>query len=124
MKLTRIYAGPDGQSHFEDLELPMDESQRRATSDALSATTAAFGVSQALPAQDWHHAPRRQLVAVLSGALEIRVGDGSSRRFGVGDVFFADDLAGQGHHTSDVGGPMRLLYVHVPDDFDPSSWRA
>jgi quercetin dioxygenase-like cupin family protein len=124
MKLTRIYAGDDGQSHFEDLELPMDESQRRATSDALSATTAAFGVSAQLGAQDWHHAPRRQLVAVLSGALEIRVGDGSSRRFGVGDVFFADDLAGQGHHTSDVGGPMRLLYVHVPDDFDPTAWRT
>ncbi|HLF79872.1 MAG TPA: hypothetical protein VJB57_20515 [Dehalococcoidia bacterium] len=123
MKLTRIYAGADGQSHFEDLELPMDESQRRATSESLLATTAAFGVSDQLAAQDWHHAPRRQLVAVLSGALEIRCGDGSTRRFGVGDVFLADDLAGQGHHTSDVGGPMRLLYVHLPDELDPAKWR-
>jgi hypothetical protein len=123
MKLTRIYAGDDGQSHFEDLEMPMDESQRRATSDSIMATTAAFGVSAALPAQDWHHAPRRQLVAVLSGALEIRCGDGSTRRFNAGDVFMADDLAGQGHHTSDVGGPMRLLYVHLPGELDPTLWR-
>jgi hypothetical protein len=123
MKLPRIYTGEDNQSHFEELELPMTQ-ERRATSDWLSGATAAFGESPALEPQDWHHAPRRQLVAVLSGALEIEVGDGSKRRFNTGDYFLADDLSGQGHRTVDVEGPVRLLYVQLPPDLDPTRWRT
>jgi hypothetical protein len=123
MKLPRIYTGDDNQSHFEELDLPMS-SERRATSQWLAGATTAFGESPALSPQDWHHAPRRQLVAVLSGALEIEVGDGSKRRFNTGDCFLADDLSGQGHRTSDVLGPVRLLYVELPLDLDPAQWRG
>ncbi len=124
MKITRIYTGNDGESHFEDLELPMDTAQRRATSVAIAATRASFGISDALEPQDWHHAPRRQLVAVLSGVLEIECGDGSRARFAAGDTFIADDLAGRGHLTRDLEGPVRLLYIHLPDDLNFSAWQA
>jgi hypothetical protein len=123
MKLPRIYVGDDNKSHFEELDLPMLP-DRRATSEWLTGAAMAFGESPALPPQAWHHAPRRQLVAVLSGALEIEVGDGSKRRFGTGDFFLADDLAGQGHRTNDVEGPVRLLYVELPPDLDPTQWRT
>jgi hypothetical protein len=122
MKLPRIYTGEDGESHFEEVELPMT-AERRATSEWLTGARTAFGESAALPPQDWHHAPRRQLVAVLSGALEIEVGDGSQQRFGRGDYFLADDLSGQGHLTRDVEGPVRLLYVELPSELDPTKWR-
>jgi hypothetical protein len=122
MKLAHIRAGDDGESHFEEFDLALDPSQRRATSPAIPADAVAFGVSEGLlEPQDWHHAPRRQLVAVLSGMLEIEVGDGSTRRFGPGDAFVADDLKGRGHLTRDVDGPVRLLYVHLPDTLDLSS---
>jgi quercetin dioxygenase-like cupin family protein len=124
MKITRIYAGDDGQSHFQDLDIPEDLTQRRATTDAIDAERVAFGLSPALPMQDWHHAPRRQLVAVLSGALEIEVAGGEKRRFNPGDCFIADDLAGRGHRTEDVSGPVRLLYVHLPDTTDFTPWRT
>ncbi len=124
MKLTRIRAGEDGESHFETLDLPLDTSQRRATSAWLTAAETAFGLSDALEEQDWHHAPRRQLVAVLSGILEIEVGDGSTARFGQGDTFIADDLTGRGHLTRDVQGPVRLLYVRLPNDLDLDAWIA
>ena len=123
MKLPRIYTGDDNQSHFEELDLPMN-SDRRATSEWLTGAKTAFGESPALEPQDWHHAPRRQLVAVLSGALEIEVGDGTKRRFNVGDFFLADDLTGQGHQTTDVEGPVRLLYVELPPELDPTRWRS
>ena len=124
MKLTRIRTGDDGQSHFEVLDLPMDTTQRRATSVAIAATQAGFGISDALEPQGWHHAPRRQLVAVLSGVLEIEVGDGSTARFVAGNTFIADDLTGRGHLTRDVAGPVRLLYVHLPDDLDFTPWQS
>ena len=123
MKITHIYVGNDGESHFEDLEMPEDTTQRRSTTDAIDAERVAFGLSPALGTQDWHHAPRRQLVAVLSGALEIEAG-GEMRRFGPGDCFIADDLAGHGHRTTDAEGPMRLLYVHIPDTADFAAWRT
>jgi hypothetical protein len=123
MKLTRIYTGEDNRSHFEELDLPAHE-ERRFTSVPIAATQAAFGESRTLEPQDWHHAPRRQIVAVLAGALEIEVGDGSKRRFGAGDCFLADDLTGQGHLTRDVSGPLRLLYVHLPEDMDVTAWRG
>ena len=122
MKLTRICTGDDGESHFEDIDLPMDTTQRRATSVSIAATRAAFGASDALEPQDWHHAPRRQLVAVLSGLLEVEVGDGSKARFGPGDTFVADDLTGRGHLTRDLEGPVRLLYVQLPKDLDLDSF--
>ena len=125
MKLTLIYAGDDGESHFEDLDLPLDMSQRRATSDAIPATQVAYGLSQTmLPPQDWHHAPRRQLVTLLTGAMEIEVGDGTKRHFAVGESFIADDLSGRGHLTRDLEGPVNLLYVHLPDELDFSRWRS
>lgn len=118
MKITRIRTGNDGESHFQELDLPLDQSQRRATSPWMPAGAAAFGLSDALEPQDWHHAPRRQLVAVLGGVLEVEVGDGSKARFGTGDTFIADDRAGRGHLTRDLEGPVRLLYVQLPDDLD------
>ena len=123
MKLPRIYVGEDNQSHFEELELPLLP-DRRNTSEWLSGANVAFAESAALEPQDWHHAPRRQLVLVLSGALEVEVGDGSKRRFGVGDFFLADDLAGQGHRTRDVEGPIRLFYAELPQELDPEQWRS
>lgn len=123
MKVPHIYTGEDNQSHFGQVDLPMTP-DRRATSVWLDGARVAFGESPALEPQDWHHAPRRQLVAVLSGALEIEVGDGSRRRFNTGDCFLADDLAGQGHLTRDVEGPVRLLYAELPSELDLTPWRT
>ena len=48
---------------------------------------------------DWHPAPRRQYVIILSGQLEIGLGDGTTRRFGPGDARLVEDTTGQGHTT-------------------------
>lgn len=126
MKVTRIYTGADNRSHFEELDMPLHAAagSRRDTSNPLPAIGAAFGESAVLLPLDFHTAPRRQLVAMLSGSLEIECGDGSKRRFGPGDVFFADDTAGQGHVARDLSGPVRSLYVFVAPDADPGIWRA
>ena len=61
---------------------------------------------------DWHCAPGRQYVVTLDGEGEIEVGDGSTKRFGPGDVLLAEDLTGQGHVTRVVGGnPRTMMWV-------------
>lgn len=52
---------------------------------------------------DWHPAPRRQFVLILSGVLEVTVGDGETRRFGPGSVVFVEDTDGQGHQSRALG---------------------
>ena len=45
----------------------------------------------------WHNESRRQYLIVLSGQMEITVGDGTARVLRPGDVLLAEDLTGQGH---------------------------
>jgi len=95
--------GDDGHSHFEDLPLPAGESHNVA----LQAGANLVFRCSTMPADqwnDWHTTPRRQYVFILMGQMEIGIGDGTTRRFGPGDVVLADDLTGPGHRTRWVGG--------------------
>ncbi|GAF92940.1 unnamed protein product, partial [marine sediment metagenome] len=49
-----------------------------------------------------------QFVVTLAGEGEIIVGDGTSRRFGPGDIMLAEDITGQGHITRAVGKRPRI----------------
>ena len=107
---ARIYTGHDGQTHFEDLPLPAEESHNVALQAGANLVFRCF------PADywsDWHTAPRRQYIFILVGQMEIGIGDGTTRRFGPGDVVLADDLTGQGHTTRSVGVPRISATVPV-----------
>ncbi len=105
MKITKLYTGKDGESHFEEIEVEIDKIQ--------SADGILFRQSLPGTVQDWHPAPRRQYVITLSGQGEIEIGDGTVRRFGPGDIMLADDTTGRGHITRAVGNKPRL-YVQIP----------
>ena len=92
--IVRIYTGEDSESHFEDLpQLPPGEVDRIGTK---SGEDLVFRHSQEDSFSDWHHPTRRQYLIVLSGSMEVSVGDGSSRQFQPGDVLLAEDMTGQG----------------------------
>ena len=99
--IVRIYTGQDGQTHFEDLPLPAEESHNVALQAGANLVFRCFPADYF---SDWHTAPRRQYIFILAGQMEIGIGDGTTRRFGPGDVVLADDLTGQGHTTRSVGG--------------------
>jgi hypothetical protein len=62
------------------------------------------------------HAPAD--LAILSGAVEVETSDGQKRRLGPGEMFLADDCGSRGHKTRTIGGPARILFVHLPADLD------
>ncbi len=106
MMFVRLYSGHDGQSHFEELDT-------REGSTLFSNMHSAVGVvfkndrpSQSL---EWHTAPRRRYIITLSGSVDIRIGDGTVKTFGPGDVFLAEDLTGQGHTTVPKGNWTRAI---------------
>lgn len=123
MRIVRVFTGSDGQSHFEDLDIPEKPHRRGFLTALVPATVMAFREAPT-GGEDYHTSPRRQLVVCLSGKLEVECGDGSQRLFGPGDVLLADDTTGQGHRSRDLEGPRRSMWIGLPDDFDLSAWRA
>ncbi|HEX5814604.1 MAG TPA: cupin domain-containing protein [Methylomirabilota bacterium] len=98
-KTHRLYTGPDGQSHIE----PIEVEHKTDWLKGLPATQIAFRVWPQGEFLDWHPAPRRQFVIILSGQLEIGCGDGTKQVFGPGDARLVEDTTGKGHTTRVVG---------------------
>jgi hypothetical protein len=112
MNYFRIYAGSDGESHFEDVEVQADAAGSSELSAMIPAQGVIFRRSSADQYIDWHPAPRRQFVITLSGEAEITASDGEVRRIGPGTVMLADDTTGKGHITRGIGERERLsLFV-------------
>ena len=81
MQVTRIYSGDDGQSHFEDMEVALEDLGARGHLSApWPASAVLFREVAGDYALDFHTAPRRQLVVNLTGSVDIEVGDGKVRR--------------------------------------------
>ena len=109
MNTFRLYTGSDGQSHIE----PVDLARAAAWTKGIATTQIAFRESPVGNFIDWHPAPRRQFVIILSGQLEIGLGDGSKHLFGAGDARLVEDTTGKGH-TTRVHGNVPCLTATVP----------
>ena len=110
MRITRIYTGDDGESHFEDRDIPLTD---RGPIGAISSLELATGIVFRTTDGDYdlgfHTAPRRQYVIMLSGGgVELEVGDGTKRRLGPGDVLLAEDTTGRGHISRAIDGEPRV----------------
>ena len=99
MGTYRLFTGNDGQTHIEEIDLE----QNPDWTAGQDTTTITFRETPAGRFQDWHPAPRRQYVIILSGQLEIGLGDGSKHVFGPGDARLVEDITGQGHTTATYG---------------------
>ncbi len=112
MKILRVFTGEDGKSHFEDIDIPLDEEHEFGSMSALhEARGVIFRKNPANYDLDFHNAPRRQYVVNLQGTLELETGDGSKRRLEPGDILLGEDKTGQGHITRAVDGPGRSLFI-------------
>ena len=119
MEYVRIYAGDDGQTHFEDVtvEGELREVVAGVPPVLVSAphpAAALIFVQQPEDAADWenHVAPQRQWVINLRGRAAITVSDGERREFDPGAIILAEDTEGAGH----VSTPLTddLLFVMIP----------
>ncbi len=116
--ITRIYTGPDGLAHAEDIELKLNA---RGATDMLKATGAEFSVrpptAGASPrntaatdpgAAGWHTGPARQFVITLSGNSEVEVSGGVHVAAGPGHINLIEDTTGKGHVTRNFGPEDRI----------------
>ena len=107
--VTRIFTGPDGQTHAEEINVKL---ARDDVSTELSEMMKTTGVRFRRQApnyfEDWHTAPRKQYVITLSGRGEIELTGGKKIPIGPGHILLAEDVTGKGHISRGVGTEDRI----------------
>ena len=117
MQVVRIFTGPDGKSHLEDVDIELED---RGAAGRISRLWSGSGVQfREVDGDyhiDYHTAPRRQLVVNLTGSVEIETGAGDRRVLGPGTILLAEDLTGQGHISRSVNRePRACLFVPLDE---------
>jgi hypothetical protein len=122
MTYVRVYAGPDGESHLEDVALEMAPTgvfpglPLLAVAAPIPLSVLIF-VGFPAEARDagWRHPPRRQFV-IFGADVEVAVSDGTVRRIAAGSPVLFEDTAGQGHATRVLAeGDTLALFLPLAD---------
>jgi len=106
--MTRLYTGPDDQTHAEEVELKFTPGNPAEVSKLLPVTSSELHRTSGGSVDDWHRAPRRQYVITLSGHGEIEVAGGKKISVGPGSIDLVEDTTGKGHITTVVGADDRV----------------
>lgn len=122
MQYVRIYSDSTGESHFEDIAVPLTTVDFAPPAPPLHvsafAPAAAYGFLSSPPGWhgDWHPTPRRQVLCYLAGTIEAETSDGEVRRFGSGSITLVEDTAGTGHRSQVIGEQaVVLVAIQLPD---------
>lgn len=118
MTYSRVSVDTDGATHFQDSPvvmvagvyvpgIPLVDS-----APPLWVKTLTFSRVEPGYTSDWHPAPRRQFVFLISGGLEVTVSDGETRFFGPGTLVLVEDTVGTGHQTR-ARGTDECLFATV-----------
>jgi hypothetical protein len=121
MRMYRIFTLPSGESDIEIREVPTTGTERPMSAtfncNALFCRETPEGHEQGL-----HNAPRRQLIFLTSGLLEVESSTGKRFILRPGDLIFAEDTSGRGHITRSLRDIRGFVHVAMGADFDVADW--
>jgi quercetin dioxygenase-like cupin family protein len=116
-----VYSDSRDVTHFREEHLPWQTTQGFngnvpvLTTPLLAAEKIGFLRLPKGYRTDWHPAPSKRFIMVLSGVAEVEVGDGQRRKFGPGTVLLVTDAQGRGHRTMVLGNQeVFVAWVPVP----------
>ncbi len=117
MKYHRFYSDATGESHID--EVKVKQSLADAAPPAPPLLVSAFNPAShwgffSVPAGwfgDWHPAPSRQFMILLSGAVDVMTSDGSVFRMRSGDIVLLEDTSGRGHRSENVSDGVCHYFV-------------
>ena len=121
MHIFRIYSKASGESAIEIRKVLMTGTDRPA-SESFQGGAVFFRETPEGHVQELHNAPRRQLIFLTSGLLELESSEGVRYICRPGDVIFAEDMRGKGHITRSLRDTRGFVHIAMPEDFDVSAW--
>ncbi len=94
MGIFRMYTGDNGESIMEELQQdsPILETLKTCQDCSLQ-------INEPSEFSDFHPAPRRRWMSMLSGQIDIQLADGTIHSFGPNDLRLWEDVTGKGHKT-------------------------
>lgn len=127
-RYVRLYTDEFGETHFEDIELPL------AAAEYVPATPPLFmadfypvsgsfwlGVPGDWDGQAPHPTPRRQILCTVQGEYEVTASDGEVRCFPAGSLLLIEDTGGKGHKTRIPSNKSALIFaVALAEEIDAS----
>jgi hypothetical protein len=125
MKCLRIYATPDGESHFDEVELPTTKMSVRP--DAVPfAVTSSYQASRVrltrIPAGmreiAWHTVPEPVLTVRLDGSVENETSDGEMRHVPAGSLVLVEDTHGEGHLSRHSAEAQTVIWISLPNGLE------
>ncbi|HET8752848.1 MAG TPA: hypothetical protein VFM59_00695 [Salinimicrobium sp.] len=115
-KVTRIYNDSNGDSFFEDRNIPLqDAGDIGLLSEKLPATGVVF--REVVPSYDYdfHNAPEKQYIILMDGEIEIETSLGEKRIFRAGEILLMEDTEGKGHKTKNLQAIKRKsIFITLP----------
>jgi hypothetical protein len=123
-----LYATPDGESHFDEVELPT--TKRSVHPDAVPfEITAGYPASRVritrIPAGmrevAWHRVPDSVLTVRLDGSVEYESSDGEVRHVQAGSFVLVVDTHGKGHlsrHSAEAQTVIWIPHVALPAEIN------
>jgi len=115
-RITRLYSDSNGDSHFEDIEIPLKEAgDIGRLSDVLPARGVVFREVEPTYDYNFHTAPQKQYIILLDGKIEIETSLGERRIFKAGEVLLVEDITGRGHKTRNLQPiKRRSIFITLP----------
>lgn len=112
---TRLYTGADGQSHLDQVPIPLSISADfggAQSSEPLKMSESFLVRGAPGMFETWHNAGHKRYIVVISGEAEVKTTGGESARLVPGHIYLAEDLTGKGH-TFRVVGDQEWLALFV-----------
>ena len=111
MGYFRVFAGADGESHIEEL----DVERQPELSTIRNVNEVKFQHFSEPRIMDFHPLPDRRLIIHLSGEVEIGLSDGTKQIFRAGDARLMEDVTGRGHTHRDLSPTTDAAYIFLND---------
>jgi len=116
LKYHRFYSDASGESHLDEVEVK--QSLAEAAPPAPPLLVSAFNPAAqwgffSVPAAwfgDWHPAPAKQFIILLSGAVDVMASDGSVLKMRPGIVLL-EDTWGRGHKSRSISDGVCHYFV-------------
>ena len=115
MKITRIFSDENGDSHFENIEIPLiNQGDIGFLSENIDVKKLQFRKVSANYDYYFHCAPQKQFIVLLDGGIEIETSLGEIREFQTGEILLVEDISGKGHKTQNLEKRERTsIFIHL-----------
>jgi hypothetical protein len=125
MKCLRVYATPDGESHFDEIEILTtkrlvhpDATPFEVSAGYQSSRVRFTRIPAGMSEVAWHTVPERVLTVRLDGSVEYEASDGEMRHVPAGRFVLVEDTHGKGHLSRHSAQAQTVIWITLPNGLD------